>query len=76
MEGLFGVMIVIGLFPQDYFSTNWIKYMPFLADCFTRDRFLLLFYNLDLKEEEAGRGGKIKLFFQKHKQEMPRTVYT
>ncbi len=50
IKALLGVVINMGLNPRaditDYYSQDWTQKMPFFSDVFSRDKFLLLFWNL------------------------------
>lgn len=50
MKALLGVIINMGLNSRpditDYFSRDWTQRMPFFSDVFSKDKFLLLFWNL------------------------------
>lgn len=69
IRAFLGVIVNMGLNPKsditDYFSNMWVRRYPFFRDVFTRDEFLLLFWNLHFYDEDTShdpndRSRKIK----------------
>jgi hypothetical protein len=62
IKALLGIVINMGLHPTpditDYFSEVWVNKMPLFSDVFSRDEFLLLFWNLHFAHAEGQ--GKLK----------------
>lgn len=57
LRAALGVVLNMGLHPlpdiKDYFSVKWVNRMPFFPDVFSRDRFLMIFWNLHFSHIEG-----------------------